>query len=131
MNRESKMSGTIVVLWSVLALAAVITVSVMVYKAEMPLVVTIRNIGTQDMQKVVVHVTGNKHPVGDIRAGDIAIVDVSPTGDSHVLVEFVDPAGKRLHLVGDCYFGPSFTGSIEVEIEDGKLQSIAERTQIR
>lgn len=131
MQSESKIRGTTMVLWSVLALAAAATVSMMVYKARMPLVVTIRNIGTQDMQKVVVHVTGNKHPVGDIRARETAVVDVSPTGDSHVLVEFVDPTGKRLQLVGDCYFGPSSTGFLDVEIEDGKLQSIAQRTRPR
>lgn len=131
MNRESNFSSPAVVILSIVALVALAAVSMMVYKAKMPLSVTIRNIGTQDMQTVVVHVTGNKHPIGDIRAGEAASIDVSPTGDSHVMVHFVDPTGKRVQLVGDCYFGPSFTGFIDVEIDDGKLQSIAEHTRLR
>ena len=65
-----------------------------------------------------------------IGAGDEATTPVTPTGDSHVEIEWTEPTGKRARQTAGCYFGPGFSGRIEVHVADGKIRAIVDDTDI-
>jgi len=111
-----------------LLLAAMATFAIFYFSR--PLVIAVRNIGTQDMHRVIVFVTGDSQPLGDIGAGDEATTPVTPTGDSHVEIEWTEPTGKRARQTAGCYFGPGFSGRIEVHVADGKIRAIVDDTDI-
>jgi hypothetical protein len=74
--------------------------------------VEVRNIGTQPMRAVIVHVTGNSYPIGDLPAGASKRVVVKPTGESHVEIEH----DARNPLVVDSYIEPLAPETITVEV---------------
>jgi hypothetical protein len=92
--------------------------------------VTVRNTGQVVMRDVTVHVTGRAYSLGDLAAGGLRTQKVSPTGKSHVEVEFTDEQGKRVRLDADCYFSPDFRGQIDIHIKDGKVVAVQNEVRI-
>ncbi|MCC9609583.1 hypothetical protein LOC68_04490 [Blastopirellula sp. JC732] len=83
--------------------------------------VTVQNVGTTPMQDVVLHVTGNDYPLGDLPPGATARARVNSTGESGLEIEYVDPNGDLQRLNAGGYFEPGYRGTIRVKIEDGVI----------
>ena len=82
--------------------------------------VEIRNVSDEPMKGLVVHVTGNSYPIGDLLAGETKSIAVAPTGESHVELEF---EGHE-RLVVECYFEPGYSGLIKVKVTPMKVISV-------
>ncbi len=83
--------------------------------------VTVRNSGTTPLHDLQVHVTGQTYGLGDVAGGTLKKCTVRPTSESHVEISYrlTDGATKR-HTV-DCYIEPGYRGTVDAEIENGKL----------
>lgn len=88
--------------------------------------VVIHNVGSEPLQSVVVHVTGNSYSIGDIDAGDIKTVKVFANGESHIEIEH----GKQNRLIIGTYFEKSYRGKITVEVTTEKVISIKDEIRI-
>jgi hypothetical protein len=75
--------------------------------------VTIHNVSNSAITGVIVHVTGNSYPVGDIPAGLFKKVKVVSKGESHIEIEH---EGVQERLIVDCYFEQGYGGEIIIEI---------------
>ena len=82
--------------------------------------VTIVNVGAKPLRSVVVHVTGNSYPVGDIEPGASKTVAVHAKGESSIELEH--DGGKRLDV--DCYFEKGYGGKITAEVTGEKVVSV-------
>lgn len=96
------------------ALAAILLLS------QDDVTVVVENVGTEPMRRVVVHVTGAAHPVGELAPGARAAVIVKPKGESHVEIE--QASGQR--LVVDCYFESGNSGTIAVKVHSTKVVAV-------
>lgn len=83
--------------------------------------VTITNNGPHALTDIVAHVTGNKHPVGDLAVGKSRTVRVLPISESHLELTFRDHLGRHHEINAGGYFENAYHGTIEVEITNGKL----------
>ncbi|HZZ81491.1 MAG TPA: hypothetical protein VFE62_23515 [Gemmataceae bacterium] len=83
--------------------------------------VTVTNGGPQPLTDVVAHVSGSKHPIGNLAIGESRTVRVLPTTDSHLEVSFRDEIGKSRQLNPGGYFDQHCCGSIKVEIKNGEI----------
>ncbi|OPZ97574.1 MAG: hypothetical protein BWY71_01560 [Planctomycetes bacterium ADurb.Bin412] len=109
MNRSKSKKRIIVVVITGLVL---IIVSAALFYLRGGIMVIIHNVGTEPLQAVVVHVTGNSYPQGDIAAGATKRVKVQAQGESHIELTY----GEGKHLVVDCYFEGGNKGKITAEV---------------
>ena len=110
--------------WSVIigSLAALAAILIALAIANWPRVnVKVENVGPERLQAVVVYVTGNSYALGDIPSGMEASVDVEPSSESHVEVEFVNAGGTKKRIKADCYFEPGYKGTVAVKINSEGL----------
>ena len=99
-----KIAAAIVVLVLALAGAAL-------FYLNQPLTLVVHNVDSEPLHAVVVHVTGNLIPIGDIPAGQSRSVRLSTTGESHVELEHASG-----HLAVGCYFEDGYRGRITAEV---------------
>ena len=83
--------------------------------------VTIENGGPATLDSVVVHVTGNRYPIGSLAPGERRSVRVEPTSDSHVEIEHAR-APRRLVL--DTYFEPGSRQHVRARIDADSVLSL-------
>lgn len=83
--------------------------------------VVVRNTGETALCAVVLHVTGNAHPLGDLAPSASKEATVEPTSESDLEIEFVDDGGHKLRLGVDVYIEPGYRGTIWVSIKDGAI----------
>jgi len=84
--------------------------------------VRVRNVGSETLYSMLVHVTGNSYSIGDLTAATTASVRVEPTGESHVEVEFKDGKGKSKRLLVGGYFERfPYHGTISVDLDSEKV----------
>ena len=84
--------------------------------------VTIKNSGNAPIRSVVLHVTGNSYPLGDIASGASARATIKSTGESHLEIELIDDDGESKRLNAGGYFEPGYRGSIDASIKNGVLE---------
>ncbi len=83
--------------------------------------VRIENTGATTLRSVVVHVTGNSYPMGDLRPGSFMSLKVEPTGDSSLEIAFQDESGRLKRLSAGRYFGPGYLGTVRVEMDSDRI----------
>jgi len=86
--------------------------------------VRIENTGATTLRSVVVHVTGNSTPMGDLKPGSFMSLQVEPTGDSHVEIAFQDESGRQKRHFVDCYFEPGYLGTVRVEMDSERIRRV-------
>lgn len=74
-----------------------------------------RNADTTTMRDVCVVEISSSYSLGDVPAGLVRSVCVKPTGESSLVIEYADAAGKRSVSVG-CYMEAGYSGSISVNV---------------
>ncbi len=93
--------------------------------------VVVRNLGPAVLPNVVVHVTGNSYPVGDLRVGESRKVAVQCRGESHVELEFTDPSGQRRRIIAGGYFeSKDYRGVITFDLRNGAIIRVDDRIRI-
>ena len=88
--------------------------------------VVIHNVGDETLQSVVVHVTGNSYPVGDIAAGATRTIKVVSKGESHIEIEH---SGRKRLVVGT-YFEQGYSGKITVDVTPNQVVNIRDEIRI-
>lgn len=71
-----------------------------------------KNVGTESIRSVVVHVTGKSYVIGDIEPGTSKSVVLNPISESHVELTF----SGHPRLTIDCYFEHGYSGTLATEI---------------
>lgn len=89
--------------------------------------VIVENADDRDIHAVVVQVTGNSYPLGDIAPGSSKTAIVNSTGESNLGIEFADADGRLRRLKAESYFEPRYRGSIRVSIKDGAIDRIEKK----
>ena len=88
---------------------------------------TASNVGTQAMHSVVVHITGNSYPIGDLAPGASTSVVPTPTADTHIELSL----NGHPRLTVDCYFSGGYTGSVSANVTADKVVSVENATVFR
>jgi hypothetical protein len=107
-----------------IAIAVLVAASVGFYFLNRGIRVGVRNSDTRTLRSVVVHVTGNSYPIGDLPPGEARSVRVKAKGESHVEISFQDEAGKPRTLVAGCYFESGYRGTVKAEIDSEKVRKV-------
>lgn len=89
--------------------------------------VTIKNISSNTIRGVVVHVTGNSYSIGDIPAGTLKTIKVVSKGESHIELE---QKGVQKRLIVDCYFEKGYRGEILIEITPDQVVDVKNNISI-
>lgn len=113
------------VLMRKIIIAASIAIACIVFVAAIinfrsGVVVIVRNVGSEPLHSVIVHVTGNSYQIGDIDVGATKKVKVVAQGESHVEIEH----GNQKRLVVDCYFESVYKGKIIVEVTSDQVVNV-------
>lgn len=74
--------------------------------------------------------TGGRVRVPALSIGMAHTTRVAPTGDSHLELDFTDAAGTRHREMVGVYFGPGFTGRVDITVE-GAAGAVTWRDEIR
>lgn len=119
MNKRLKLSIAVVFI----VLVAVILIARIL---ENGVTVVIRNVGDEPLQSVVVHVTGNSYPVGDIEAGVTRAVKVVTTGESDIFIE----NSNQEKLVVGVYFESGYRGKISIDVTSNEIVDVKNETRI-
>jgi hypothetical protein len=83
-----------------------------------------KNVGTETIRSMVVHVTGRSYLIGDIEPGASRSVVLNPTSESHVELTLSD----HPRLTIDCYFEQGYSGTIASEITVDKVVTVKNST---
>ncbi len=78
--------------------------------------VILHNVGTVPLHSVVVRVTGNAYSFGELAASDTCTVKTYATGESNIVIEYLDTGGQKKELTVDCYFEPGYRKTISVKV---------------
>lgn len=105
-------------------LAALVVICVVLINRGVTVVV--HNVGNEPLHSVIVHVTGNSYPIGDIAAGSSSSVMVHATSESRVELEH----GAHERLVVDCYFENGYKGTITAEVTSFKVVNVKDRVRV-
>lgn len=107
------------------ALAIVMAISAALVVLDRGVTVSVKNVGSEALTSVVVHVTGNAYTLGDIQPGEGRSVRVFPTGESHVEIEH-----SKGRLIVDTYFESGYRGKISVDVTASKVQRVEDDTRV-
>jgi hypothetical protein len=91
----------------------------------------VTNSGSGPMRDVRLVVTGGTFPLGDLAANQTRAVRVKPTGESHIVLTYVDPSGLSQRLSVGCYFEPRYSGEIALDVADNKVIRVDDRIGLR
>jgi hypothetical protein len=89
--------------------------------------VLVQNTGGTPIRSVVLHVTGNSYPLGDLTSDASGEAVVNSTNESSLTIEFTDSDGKKQQLDADLYFEPGYRGTIRVSMRDGVIERIEQQ----
>ncbi|WP_139236768.1 hypothetical protein [Rugamonas rubra] len=84
----------------------------------------VKNVGTESIRSMVVHITGHSLAIGDIEPGTSKWVVLNPTSESHVELTF----SGHPRLMIDCYFEHGYSGTLAAEITVEKVVTIKDST---
>ena len=85
--------------------------------------VTVLNLGPDTLEDVAIGTDQASYPVGDIRAGESAVVGIEVLGDSSLSVRH---AGHPEWQTTNTYLTRGFVGRMAVVLEDGELIGFTE-----
>ena len=85
--------------------------------------VTVHNLGPDVLEDVTVGTEQASYPVGDIRAGESAVVGIDVLGDSSLSVRH---AGRPEWQTTNSYLTRGFVGRMGVVLENGELIGFTE-----
>ena len=66
----------------------------------------VQNADTPPLHSVVVRVTGNSYPIGELAALETRPIQTYPTAESPIAIECVGAGGEKKELTVDCDFEP-------------------------
>ena len=89
--------------------------------------VTVHNLGPDMLENVTVGTEQASYPVGDIRAGESAVVGIEVLGDSSLSVRH---AGHPEWQMTNTYMTRGFVGRMAVVLEEGELIGFTEDLRI-
>ena len=93
--------------------------------------VVVQNKGLETISNVKVHVTGNSYLIGSLAPGQAQRIRVTPNGESHVEIEFVDTSHNQHRVVAECYFEKRhYKGTITVDIAGNKVSRVDDKTAL-
>ncbi len=93
--------------------------------------VVVQNKGPERISDVMVHVTGNSYEIGEMEPGQSRKIRVTPKGESHVEITFLDASHNQHRVVAECYFEERhYQGTIEVDIAGNKVSRVDEATEL-
>ena len=93
--------------------------------------VVVQNKGLETISNVTVHVTGNSYLIGSLAPGQAQKIRVTPKGESHVEIEFVDIRHNQHRVVAECYFEKRhYKGTITVNIAGNKISRVDDKTEL-
>lgn len=93
--------------------------------------VVVQNKGLETISDVKVHVTGNSYLIGSLAPGQAQWIRVTPKGESHVEIEFVDTSRNAQRVVADCYFEKRhYKGTITVDIAGNGVSRVDDKTEL-
>jgi hypothetical protein len=78
--------------------------------------VILQNGGLTPLNSVVVRVTGNSYSIGVLPALGSRSVKTYPTGESHIVIEYIGASGEKKELTVECYFEPGYRNTINVRV---------------
>lgn len=114
-----------------LCLIIVSTVGVAALVASGGVSVVVQNKGLEIINNVKVHVTGNSYLIGSLAPGQAQKIRVTPKGESHVVIEFVDTSHNQHRIVAECYFEKRhYKGTITVDIAGNKVSRVDDKTEL-
>ena len=116
-----------IILSAAVVLIGLIIVFAAAWVIKSRVTVVIHNVGGETLQSVVVHVTGNSYPVGDIVAGETRTVKVVSKGESHIEIEH----SGRERLVAGTYFEQGYSGKITIDVNSNQIVNIKDEIRIR
>ncbi len=109
-----------IILSAAVVLIGLIIVFAAAWVIKSKVTVVIHNVGDETLQSVVVHVTGNSYPIGDIAAGATKTVKVVPKGESHIEIE---QHGHERLIVGT-YFEQGYSGKITIDVTQNQVINV-------
>ena len=89
--------------------------------------VTVHNLGPDTLEDVVIGTDQASYPVGDIRAGESAVIGIEVLGDSSLSVRH---AGHPEWQMTNTYMTRGFAGRMSVMLKDGNLVGFTEDLDI-
>ncbi len=93
--------------------------------------VVVQNRGLETISNVKVHVTGNSYSIGSLAPGQAQGIRVTPIGESHVEIEFVDTNENLHRVVAECYFEKRhYKGTITVDIAGNRVSRVDNKTEL-
>lgn len=90
----------------------------------------IHNTGTGTLRGVRVIVTGRAYAIGNLAPNQRQTVRVNPTGESDIVLTYTDANGAAQKLTAGCYFESGYSGTVKIEVADGKVVKIDDRIRI-
>lgn len=115
------------------ALAVIVTACVGIVRLLPARATTLKamvtNVGRETMRDIRVTVTGRTYPLGDLSVKEARAIGVDPTGESHIVLTYVDEGGRSQSLLVDCYFEPTDSGTIAVDVADGKVVRVQQHIE--
>lgn len=94
--------------------------------------VVVQNKSPEAISAVTVHVTGNSYDIGALNPGQTRKVRVTPKGESHVEIAFLDSSHNPHRVVAECYFDErGFKGTITVDIAGNEVSRVDEATELK
>ena len=85
------------------------------------LTVRIHNSDARTLRSLVVSVTGQAYPLGDLPPGSTVSVRVEPKGESGVAVEFQESAGNPKQLNAGGYYEWGYKGTVSLDIDAERI----------
>lgn len=113
---------------ALLSTAALVAVPVVWFMAVAGVWVGVHNTGRGVLSDVVIRVAGDSGRVGDLAPGESRSVRVRPSGASHVEIEYRDQAGTPVRLQADCYFERSYRDTVDMDVADGRVVAVRDKT---
>lgn len=93
--------------------------------------IVVQNKGPETINHVTVHVTGSSYDIGALKPGQTRKVRVTPKGESHVEIEFMDFSHNQHRVVAECYFDKRhFKGTITVDIAGNEVSRVDDATEL-
>lgn len=86
--------------------------------------VVLKNLDDKPLHSVILKVTGNSYPLGELNPGETRVAKVYPTDESHLEVEHIVLDGQKRMLYVDCYIEPRAGGTIEVTLNSDTVVKV-------
>jgi len=116
---------------AVLSLEAVLAfITAAVWQRTRGVKAIITNVGHVKMTDVRVRITGRQYAIGDLNRSESRTLYLNPSGESHIVLGYTNADGTSAALSVDCYFENGYSGEIAVDVADGNIVRVVNKTKI-